>query len=172
MPYPVSVRVEPTLANRNRLTTGFRLILAIPHLVVVGGVGVSHGGLLGTAVVFLAIVSWFTIVVVGRHIVGIRQLTAFFMRWRVCALAYLMLLADEYPPFGDAPYPASIEISDPTGPRDRFTVALRLFLVIPHGVVLLFVLLAWHLVTVAAWFIILFVTVQVVRRFCSSDATA
>ena len=39
MAYPVSITVEPQLADRNRLTTAFRLILAIPHLILVGGVG-------------------------------------------------------------------------------------------------------------------------------------
>jgi hypothetical protein len=169
MSYPVSVSVEPTLTNRNRLTTAFRLILAIPHLILVGGVGMgvayrgdrtttagSEGGLLGAVAVFLAIVSWFTIVLTGTHIVGIRQFTAFYLRWRVRALTYLTLLEDTYPPFGDAPYPASIEIVDPVGPRDRLTVGLRLFLAIPHFVVLPFVLLAWALTTIAAWFIILF----------------
>jgi hypothetical protein len=169
MPYPVSVSVEPALANRNRLTTAFRLILAIPHVILVGSVGISvayrdgtatkvggEGGLLGAVAVFLAIVSWFTIVLAGTHIVGIRQFTSFYMRWRVRALAYLMLLADPYPPFGDAPYPASIEIGDPAAPRDRLTVGLRLILAIPHFIVLVFVLLAWCLTTIAAWFIILF----------------
>lgn len=169
MPYPVSLTVEPALANRNRLTTAFRFILAIPHVILVGGVGlgiasrsdnatttVGEGGLLGAVVVFLAIVSWFTIVIAGTHIVGIRQLTSFYMRWRARALAYLMLLEDAYPPFGDASYPASLEIADPAGPRDRLTVALRILLAIPHFVVLFFVLLAWCLTTVAAWFIILF----------------
>jgi hypothetical protein len=163
------VSVEPSLTNRNRLTTAFRLILAIPHLILVGGVGMGiatrgdktstgagEGGLLGAAAVFLAIVSWFTIIFGGTHIVGIRQFTAFYLRWRVRALAYLMLLEDPYPPFGDAPYPASIEIVDPVGPRDRLTVGLRLLLAIPHFVVLLFVLLAWALTTIAAWFILLF----------------
>ena len=153
MPYPVSVSVEPALANRNRLTTAFRLILAIPHIVLVGGVG--RGGLIGAVVFFLAIVSWFTILISGTHIVGIRQLTTFYMRWRVRALAYLMLLEDAYPPFGDSPYPASIEIVDPADPRDRLTVAVRLLIVIPQVFVLVFVLLAWSLATIAAWFIIL-----------------
>src|SRR5262245_41039856 len=67
-----------------------------------------------------------------------------------------MLLQDAYPPFGDAPYPASIDIIDPAGPRDRLTVGLRLLLVIPHVVVLFFVLLAWCFATVAVWFVILF----------------
>jgi hypothetical protein len=169
MSYPVSVSIEPSLTGRNRLTTAFRLVLAIPHLILVGGVGTgvasqgdgrttagSEGGLLGAVAVFLAIVSWFTIVLAGIHIAGIRQFTAFYMRWRVRALAYLMLLEDPYPPFGDAPYPASIDIADPAGPRNRLTVALRLILALPHFVVLLFVLLAWTFTTIAAWFIILF----------------
>jgi len=41
MPYPVTVSVEPALSNRNRLTTFFRLILAIPHIILVGGVGLG-----------------------------------------------------------------------------------------------------------------------------------
>jgi uncharacterized protein DUF4389 len=169
MAYPVLVTVERAIANRNRLTTAFRLILAIPHLILVGGVGIgiaSHhdsgttiggeGGLLGAVAFFLAIVSWFTILFGGTHIAGIRQFTAFYLRWRVRALAYFMLLLDPYPPFGDAPYPASVEIADPAGPRDRLTVALRLLLVIPHFIVLFFILLGWGIVTIVAWFVILF----------------
>jgi Domain of unknown function (DUF4389) len=167
--YPVKIRVEPALADRNRLTTAFRLILAIPHLILVGGVGIGlasrsgrtatvggEGGLLGAVALFLAIVSWFTIVIAGTHIAGIRQFTSFYLRWRVRALAYLMLLEDAYPPFGDEPYPATIDIIDPTGPRDRLTVGLRILLVIPHIIVLFFVLIAWCFTTMAAWFIILF----------------
>ena len=131
MDYPVTVSVEPLLTNRNRLTTAFRLILAIPHMFLVGGsasvrstagtdkktsVG-SETGLLGAVVWFLAIVSWFTIVFTGQHVAGIRQYTGFYLRWRVRALSYLMLLQDEYPPFGDGPYPASLDIDDPAGPR-------------------------------------------------------
>ncbi len=169
MPYPVSVSLEPLLTNRNRLTTAFRLIVAIPHLILVGGLGLGlasrgnsrttiggEGGLLGAVAIFLAIVSWFTIVFAGTHISGIRQFTSFYLRWRVRALAYLMLLEDAYPPFGDAPYPASIEVGDPLSPRDRLRVGLRLLLAIPHLIVLVFVLLAWSFTTIAAWFIILF----------------
>jgi hypothetical protein len=168
MSYPVTVAVEPLLIDRNRLTTAFRLILAIPHLILVGGIGLgvasrgdnrtttgSETGLMGAVAIFLAIVSWFTVVFTGRHLPGIRQFTAFYLRWRVRALAYVMLLEDAYPPFGDLPYPARIEIEDPAQPRDRFSVGVRLILAIPHIVVLAFVLLAWGLVTVAAWVIIL-----------------
>ena len=169
MAYPVSVSLQPSLSNRNRVTTAFRLILAIPHLILVGGIGLGvatrgdsrstlggEGGLLGAVAVFLAIVSWCTIVFAGKHILGIRQFTSFYLRWRVRALAYLMLLEDVYPPFGDAPYPASIEVADPASTRDRVSVGFRIFLAIPHFIVLFFVLAAWGLTTIAAWFMILF----------------
>jgi hypothetical protein len=169
MPYAVSVTVDRQIVTRNRLTTAFRFFLAIPHLILVGGVGLGlassneskmsvggETGLLGAVAFFLAIVSWFTILFAGVHIAGIRQFTTFYMRWRVRALAYLMLLEDAYPPFGDAPYPASFEITDPQGARNRLTVGLRLLLGLPHYIVLLFILLAWGLGTIVAWFVILF----------------
>lgn len=92
----------------------------------------------------------------GTHIAGVREFTAYYLRWRVRALAYLMLLEDAYPPFGDGPYPASFEIADPPAARDRLTVAFRLLLVIPHFIMLVFLMLAWALATVVAWFAILF----------------
>jgi hypothetical protein len=170
MPYPVAVEVTPALTHRNRLTTVFRLFLAIPHIIIVGGAGLgfsagydtdgrkvgSEGGLLGAVAVFLAIVSWFTLIFAGTHIIGIRQFTAFYLRWRARATSYLMLLEDPYPPFGDAPYPASLEIVDPAGPRDRWSIALRLIFAIPHFIVLFFVLIGWGFTTIAAWFLILF----------------
>lgn len=169
MAYPVTVAVQPPAGPRNRLTTAFRAILAIPHVILVGGVGIglatstdgrtsasAEGGLIGAVAVVLAIVSWFTIVFAGSHIGGIRQLTGFYLRWRGRALAYLMLLEDAYPPFGDMPYPVTVEIAEPAGPRNRLTVAFRILLLIPQLFVLAFVMLAWGLLTVVAWFAILF----------------
>jgi Domain of unknown function (DUF4389) len=167
MAYPVSVSIDPIRSTRNRMTTAFRLILAIPHLLLVGGVGASlayggsrssiggEAGVLGTVAFLLAIVSWFTIVINGRHHPGIRQFTTFYLRWRVRALAYIMLLEDRYPPFGDAPYPASCEIADPAGPRNRLTVFFRLFLAIPHFIVLFLLMFGWCLTSIVAWLLIL-----------------
>jgi hypothetical protein len=167
MSYPVTISVVPPPQPRNRLTTAFRFFLAIPHLLLVGGAGIAvahqrdnrtivggEGGLLGALAILLAIVSWFTIVFTGTHFSGIRQFTAFYLRWRARAISYLMLLEDAYPPFGDAPYPTSFEIVDPAEPRDRLTVGLRLILILPHAFVLTFVLLAWAFTTIAAWFLI------------------
>ena len=169
MAYPVHVAVEPAHSNRNRLTTAFRLILAIPHLILVGGIGFgvaydrggSRGfsvdnGLLGLVAILLAVVSWFTILIAGQHISGIRQFTNFYLRWRLRALAYLMLLEDKYPPFGDEPYPTSITIDDPIGERRRVSVLVRIFLAIPHFILLAFLIFAWWIVTFVAWLTIVF----------------
>jgi hypothetical protein len=170
MAYPVSTTTTPQLADRNRLTTAFRLILAIPHLILVGSVGVGFAvnsgrrdvlsfggerGLLGGIAILLAVVSWFTIVIASEHYTPIRRYTHFYLRWRVRALAYLMLLADVYPPFGDGPYPVALTFQPPDQERDRLTVALRLILAIPHFIVLFFVACAWWVTTVVSWFAIL-----------------
>lgn len=169
MPFPVTVSLTPQTANRNRLTTAFRLILALPHLFLVGGVVTSiwsvesnsifslggNTGILGAIAWILAVLSWFTIVFTGRHLAGIREFTLFVLRWRARSIAYSMLLVDDYPPFGDGPYPVSLAVVDPAGPRDRLTVGLRLILVIPHAIVLFFVVCGWWITSVIAWLAIL-----------------
>ena len=171
MPYPVSIAIERQLSDRNRLTTAFRLILAIPHLILVGGVGAGFAfyngggrnatslggetGLLGGIASLLAIISWFTLVIVGEHYTPIRRYTRFYLRWRVRALAYFMLLADQYPPFGDEPHPAALVFEEPTRARDRLAIGLRLILAIPHFIVVFFVVCLWWVTTVFAWFGIL-----------------
>ena len=170
MPYPVSATIVRQLENRNKLTTAFRLVLAIPHLILVGGVGLgfavqsgrrelirigSETGLLGGIAFVLAIVSWFTIVIASEHYTPIRRYTRFYLRWRVRSLAYLMLLVDAYPPFGDSPYPAALVFVEPDQPRDRLTVALRLVVAIPHFIVLFFVCVLWWVTAVVAWLLIL-----------------
>jgi hypothetical protein len=170
--YPVQLRIEPATEDRNRLTTAFRLLLAIPHLLLVGGplaaalsftVG-SHdgsnggmgGGLLGAVAGLVAVISWCAIVFTGRMPQGLWDLVAFYLRWRVRAVAYAALFRDEYPPFGEGSYPAELQVDPPEVPRDRVSVGFRLILVIPHLLAVWALTLAWALTTVIAWFSILF----------------
>jgi len=170
--YPISIDVQPALTNRNRLSVAFRLILAIPHLLLVGGIGLgfalrgSRGdttsfggetGILGAVAYVLAIVSWLTIVIGGSHITAIRQYTSFYLRWRVRALSYLMLLEDSYPPFGDTAYPASLTFVESDRARNRLTVGFRLILVTPHAIVLGLLSIAWWVTSLVAWLVILFI---------------
>jgi hypothetical protein len=170
MAYPVSISVERQAADRNRLTTAFRVIYAIPHLILVGGIGVGFAsnrlrpgavslggetGLLGSIAFALAVISWFTIVITNEHYSAIRRYTHFYLRWRVRALAYLMLLTDAYPPFGDGPYPIALQFELRHGDHDRVSVGFRILLAIPHFVLLFVILCAWWITTVFAWFAIL-----------------
>lgn len=178
--YPVSFDVEQHLADRNRLTCAFRLILAIPHLILVGGVGsivpipigVFWGGnglrnwggiglgsgLIGAAAGITSIISWFAIVFTGKQPRGLWDFTLMYTKWRANASAYTGLLRDEYPPFGtgDSAYPVTFEVGDFPEERDRVSVGFRIFLLIPHAIVLLFIGIAWFFTAVIGWFAILF----------------
>lgn len=174
--YPVTYEVEPQLTDRNRLTVAFRIILAIPHLLLVGGPGMGFAigagawnddggfrfsgfgsnGVIGIAAVVAAIVAWFAILFTRSHPRGIWDFTHYYMRWRARAVAYVALLRDEYPPFGDGAYPVTYSVEYPEERKDLLSVALRIIYVIPHVIVLFFVGIAWFVTVVIAWFAILF----------------
>lgn len=167
--YPVSIHVRPAIEGRNRLTAFFRFFLALPHIILVGGPVAfatmvsyqtdssghweygSNGGLLGAVVAIATLFAWLSILFAGRHPDGLWKLSAFYMRWRIKATAYLTLLRDEYPPFGDGEYPAWLEASKPDGPRNRLTVFFRPILAIPHIIVLAFLSIAWAFSTALGW---------------------
>ena len=158
-PYPVRVLVPPSADSRNRLTVAFRPILAIPHMILIGPIWSPRGGgpgLLGAAAYFLAIVNWFSVVFTGTLVPGIREFALFYLRWRARATAYQAMLVDPYPPFSDMAYPTGIEVEAPAGPRDRLGIAFRAILAIPHVIALFVVLFAWCLISIVAWFAILF----------------
>ena len=172
--HPVDVTVSPTLTDRDRLTAAFRPILAFPHMLLVGGpvalaLSVASwttapprfewgagGGVLGAVAGVCAFSGWFAILFTGEYPPGLRGLAVFYLRWRVRAIAYIALLRDEYPPFGDGAYPAQLHIEPSAQPRKKLTVALRLVLALPHIIVLWLLGFAWGFGTLIAWLSILF----------------
>lgn len=172
--HPVRVHVVPALTGRNRLTTFFRPLLAIPHLILVGGpIGAavswsrgsdagthyewgSGGGVLGIGAFVLTVMTWFSILFTGRAPGEAGSMVAYYLRWRIRAMAYIALLRDEYPPFGDGPYPVLTDIPSAAEPRDRVSVAFRLILAIPQIIVVCALSVAWAITTIIAWFAILF----------------
>lgn len=171
--HAIEISIEPALNERNRLTSAFRMILAIPHLVLVGGpvaLAMSFvippdadggmewgggGGVLGIAALVTAAIAWFAIVFTGRMPQGLWNLSASYLRWRVRTAAYVALLVDDYPPFGDGPYPAQLVLPGPGVARDRWSVGFRLLLALPHLVMVWMLGIAWMLASVWAWFAIL-----------------
>lgn len=176
--YPINLDVDPQITGRNRLTTAFRLILAIPHMFIAGLIGggsiggssnrdgsTDNGdaaisiltiGILGIAASVMAIISWFAILITGRHPKGFWEFEYWVLRWQTRVSAYVYLLRDEFPPFGEGEYGTQLAVANPDAPRNRLTVAFRLFMLIPHAIVLIFLNIAWVVVTAIAWFAILF----------------
>jgi hypothetical protein len=159
MTYPVNVIVRPVSGTRNRLTTAFRPFLAIPHTLLVGPIYWSWRtggmGLLGAAAYLMSIYTWVLLLCGREQPQGMRDFALYYLRWRTRALAYMALFVDRYPSFGDDEYPAALEVQPLTAVHDRRDVGLRLLLAIPHIVVLAFILTAWLVTTVIAWFAIL-----------------
>ena len=159
---PVRVSVEPALENRNRLTTAFRLVLGIPHMILVGGplfaalslswgsdTGAfdwSGGGVLGVVAGVSALIAWFAILFTGQYPAAMFQFSVGVSRWYARVMAYLYLFVDEYPPF-------TLAAEDG---RDLLTVGFRIILALPHIVALWFLGLAWCVTSFVAWFAILF----------------
>jgi len=160
--YPLAYDVTPPEGSRNRLTCAFRAILGIPHILLVGspynvGIGAnSGGGVLGAVATICAVIGWFAILFTGKFPRGLWDLCHMYMRWRARALAYLALLRDEYPPFGDSEYPVAFQLDYPDSARNRWTVGFRLILAIPQVVVFFFVAVAGALAGIIGWFAILF----------------
>lgn len=170
--YPVDVEVASTLHHRNRVTALFRPVLALPHLLLVGGpLGFAFSftwrgdgdfrlggvtGALGALAAVAALITWFAIVFTGRAPAGLLDLVRLYLRWRVRAVSYMALLRDEYPPFGDAPYPAELRLTPVSSERDRLTVAFRPLLVIPHLLIVWALGVVWLFTSIIAWLSVLF----------------
>jgi hypothetical protein len=90
--YPVDVEVDPP-APQSRLTVFFRILLAIPALVVTG--------VLQYLFEIVALLAWFYALFTGRASKGMRDLQAYCLRYQAQAYGYVWLLTGRYPSFGD-----------------------------------------------------------------------
>ena len=175
--YPVSYEVDQP-PRYNRWTVAVRPLLAFPQLLLVGGGGMwpvivlllwqrpredltlrlllqaLEGGLLGLALNLLVLRAWVVILLTGHFPMVSREFCHRVFCWSQNVSAYMHLQTAPYPPFGDQPYPLTIQLR-PAAQYRRWTVALRLVLVMPHLAVLTVLGIAQAVVTVIAWFAIL-----------------
>ena len=89
-PYAADLEIDPP-APQNRWITGFRIILAIPAVIV--------ADVLGYLVYVLAIISWFACLFTGEMPLGLRNLMAWIVRFTAQTHGYLALLTERYPSF-------------------------------------------------------------------------
>jgi hypothetical protein len=88
--YPVDLRVAPP-QEQGRLGVFFRLLLAIPALVVSYVMNYLMG--------IVAFFAWFACLFLGRMPEGMRNLLAFTIRYHAQTQAYMSLVTSQYPSF-------------------------------------------------------------------------
>ena len=145
--HPIGLIVTDDL-QRNRLTVFFRLLLAIPHFVVVA--------LWAIAVYILVFVGWIIGIFTGRVPDGLHNFIATWLRYATRVTAYVFLLADPWPPFGDAgTYPVDARI-DPPQQQSRLTIFFRSLLAIPAFLLTYVFRMVNQIVAFLGWFYCLF----------------
>ena len=92
--YPVDARVDPA-APQSRLTVFFRLILAIPALLLVYVFRLVNQ--------IIAFIGWFYCLATGHMHQGMRDISAWLLRYEVQTYGYIFLLTGEYPSFMGVP---------------------------------------------------------------------
>ena len=153
--------------RRSRLTVFFRLILAIPHLIV--------ASLWGIAAIIVTFIAWFAILITGRYPLGMWRFVAEWFAYYQRVMGYTWLLTDVYPPFGNAgsEYPIYVGLEYPEA-SSRLKTFFRAVLVIPFLIVAYVLNWVGEIVAFISWVIIvimgtlpggLFNFIQMVLRF-------
>jgi hypothetical protein len=120
--HPIGLIVTDDL-QRTRLTVFFRLILAIPHLIVLY--------IWGIVTALAVIIAWFAALFTTRVPDGLHNFVAQYLRYSTHVLGYLYLLADPWPSFSPTdPYPIDLRVEGPE-PQGRLGVFFRIILAIP-----------------------------------------
>jgi hypothetical protein len=146
--YPVTFEAD-YVERRSRLSTFFRLILAIPVAIVLYVFGIVAW--------FAVVIAWFAIVITGRYPKGLYEFVADFTRFLARVTAYSVLLTDAYPPFSgaeDASYPVRMEFAGPLEHYSRLKTLFRVILAIPIVILRYVVNLLLEIGAFASWIVI------------------
>jgi Domain of unknown function (DUF4389) len=148
MSYPVTFEAD-YVERRNRLSTFFRLILAIPL-----AIWLYVYAIVATIVIVIA---WFAIVITGNYPRSLYEFVAGFTRFVARFTAFAALLSDPYPSFGgsdDPAYPVRMEF-EPLEQYSRLRTFFRIILAIPILILRYVMNLMLEVGAIAAWFVIL-----------------
>jgi hypothetical protein len=148
--YPVSYQAD-YLKERNRLTTFFRLIVAIPWLIV----GIFYG----LAAMVVVLIAWFALVILGRYPTGMYSFVGGVLRFSMRVTAFVSLQTDAWPSFGlseDPAYPVRIRIAPPAARQSRLKALFRIILIIPLVFVSFLFSYLQQYIALIAWVTIVF----------------
>jgi hypothetical protein len=166
--YPVNLTVDYPDRKLNRLTSFFRIFAAIPILIILsllvadnfGSGGSSNAGSNAGNV---AVGIGFTFLPLVLMLLFRRKYPRWWYDWNVNLAkfcyrvdAYLYLLTDVYPST-DEDQSVHVEIQYPDASAlNRWLPLVKWFLAIPHVIILICLTIAILIVTIIAWFAILF----------------
>ena len=153
-PYPLTFSVDYPDRELNRVTTGFRLILGIPLLLLLALFARSYPASAGL-LLFLPVLA--LLVLRHKYPRWWFDFNLQLVRLEARIYSYLFLLRDEYPSV-DEEQAVRVEIVYPDAENDlnRWLPLVKWLLAIPHYVVLVFLYIAAAVVVIIAWFAILF----------------
>src|SRR6516225_9461618 len=135
-------------APQSRLTVLIRLLMVIPHFIVLWALGI--------AAYVVVIIGWFGALFTGRLPGFAADYLAGFVRWQTRVFGYTILLTDVYPPFtlDDADYPVRVAVRP--GRLNRLAVLFRFILLIPAWIVVAVLSYgAFTIVQLVSWLIVL-----------------
>jgi hypothetical protein len=148
--YPV--RYEADFApEQNRAKAFFRLILAIPWMIL--------GSIYGLAAGVVAFIAWFALLFTGRYPQGLYDFNAGVLRFIGRTNAFFYLQTEDWPSFGleeDDAYPVRVEVDPPLPQYNRWKVFFRLILAFPVYFMLYLIPYILLLASAVAWFHIVF----------------
>jgi len=159
--YPVEFSVEYPDRDLNRLTTAFRIFMAIPIVIVAATISGSAGFQTWTAAVgaggILFLPALLMILFRQKYPRWWYDWNLELMRFSNRIAAYLALMDDRYPST-DERQGVTLDFPYPDAARDlnRWLPLVKWLLAIPHYIVLFFLWIAAILVIIFAWFAILF----------------
>lgn len=148
--YPVEYEVDFN-PRPNRGTTFFRIILAIPWLIVATVYAIAFA--------FTHLFAWVAIIVMGRYPAWLFNFNSGVIRFFVRTNAWVYLQSDEWPPFGiadDPNYPIRVKVAPAAEHQSRLKALFRLILALPMLVVLYAVNYMHMWLGVIAWVTIVF----------------
>ena len=147
--YPVQFDVDYPEAGRNRLTVAFRVVLAIPALIVLWVINTTR------ALLFLP--PLLLILFRNKYPRWWFDWNLQLLRFENRVVAYLLLLRDEYPST-DEEQSVHLDIGYPdvASELNRGLPLVKWLLAIPHYVVLAVLGIAVTVTVVVGWFIVLF----------------
>jgi hypothetical protein len=153
--YPATLTFTPPekVANWRPLVNW---LLAIPHFVILYGLRILSQ--------VVGVISWFVILFTGELPENFANIQTMYLRYETRVFTFWVFMCEEYPPFDFALTAADdgvdprlrVDFTPQLTDRNRLTVAFRIILVIPQLLALLVLNIVAFVVTVIAFFYVLF----------------